>query len=150
MFGHHGFRISQVLLYTYMLYGYVWNKQLFYFFEKYSSVLQYFRVLLEYYFSVLRSIEKAKMPVLNTPEYSGVFTKYSSSTRAFQYSTPRVEYIVNTPVLYSSTDSQYSCLPLVASAVEGAGRPICLFTSVIFAHEWSSLFHCLKIIYKLF
>ena len=85
----------------------------FYFFKKCSSVLQYFRVLLEYYFSVLRSIEKAKMPVLNTPEYSGVFTKYSSSTQAFQYSTPRVEYIVNTPVLYSSTDSQYSCLPLM-------------------------------------
>ena len=84
----------------------------FYFFKKCSSVLQYFKVLLEYYFSVLRSIEKAKMPVLNTPEYSGVFTKYSSSTRAFQYSTPRVEYIVNTLVLYSSTDSQYSCLPL--------------------------------------
>ena len=89
----------------------------FYFFKKCSSVLQYFRVLLEYYFSVLRSIEKAKMPVLNTPEYSGVFTKYSSSTRAFQYSTPRVEYIVNTPVLYSSTDSQYSCLPLVRSVM---------------------------------
>ena len=85
----------------------------FYFFKKCSSILQYFGVLLEYYFSVLRSIEKAKMPVLNTPEYSGVFTKYSSSTRAFQYSTPRVEYLANTPVLYTSTDSQYSCLPLV-------------------------------------
>ena len=64
-----------------------------YFFKKCPSVLQYFIVLLEYYFSVLRSIGKAKMPVFNTPEYSGVFTKYSSSTRAFQYSTPRVEYI---------------------------------------------------------
>ena len=86
----------------------------FYFFKKCSSILEYsileyFRVLLEYYFSVLRSIQNAGTLLL---KYSGVSTKYSSSTRAFQYSTPRVEYLANTPVLYSSTDSQYSCLPL--------------------------------------
>jgi hypothetical protein len=94
----------------------------FYFFKKCSSILQYLEVLLEYlgvlleyYFSVLRSIQNAGTLLL---KYSGVFTKYSSSTRAFQYSTPRVEYLANTPVLYSSTDSQYSCLPLVPCAVD--------------------------------
>ena len=40
----------------------------FHFFKKSLSILQYFRVLLEYYFSVLRSIQNKKMPVLNTPE----------------------------------------------------------------------------------
>ena len=106
----------------------------FYFFKKCSSVLQYFRVLLEYYFSVLRSIKKAKMPILNTPEYPGVFTKYSSSTRGFQYSTPRVEYIVNTPVLYSSTDSQYSCLPLTITYRKDKDYIILHYTNILFSH----------------
>ena len=88
----------------------------FYFFKKCLPTLQYFGVLLEYYFSVLRSIQNAKMPVLNTPEILRSITKYSSSTRAFQYSTPRVEYVANTSVLHSSTDSQYPCLPLIALA----------------------------------
>ena len=89
----------------------------FYFFKKCLPTLQYFGVLLEYYFSVLRSIQNANMPVLNTPEILWSITRYSSSTRAFQFSTPRVEYYANTSVLHSSIDSQYSCRPLVA--IEG-------------------------------
>ena len=119
------FNTPAILLYTHILYGYAWNKQLLYFFKKCSSILQYFGVLLEYYFSVIRSIQNAKIPVLNTPEILRSITKSSSSTRAFQYSTPRVEYITNTSVLYSSTDSQYSCLPLMFTMIPRL--IICLF-----------------------
>ena len=61
----------------------------FYFFKKVLVSTPILQSTTRVLFSVLRSIEKAKMQVLNTPKYSGVFTKYLSSTRALQYSTPR-------------------------------------------------------------